>query len=152
MEKEQPLKAESPSLADRDNLSKRESGITAASPMRLRMEAFIKENQKQIVAALEKVDGHKFVVDEWTRPSGGGGISCVLQDGAVFEKAGVNTSVVYGKLPRPAIERMRADHKAAGPRRRELGLLRRRAQHRRPSEKPDGADRAPQLPVLRDGG
>jgi coproporphyrinogen III oxidase len=115
MEKEQPLQAESPSLADRDNLSKRESGITAASPMRLRMEAFIKENQKQIVAALEKVDGHKFVVDEWTRPSGGGGVSCVLQDGAVFEKAGVNTSVVYGKLPRPAIERMRADHKALDP-------------------------------------
>jgi coproporphyrinogen III oxidase len=115
MENDQPLKAEAPSLADRDELTRRESGVTVSSPMRLRMEAFIKENQKQIVAALEKVDGHKFVVDEWARPSGGGGISCVLQDGTVFEKAGVNTSVVYGKLPRAAIERMRADHKALDP-------------------------------------
>jgi coproporphyrinogen III oxidase len=112
MEKEKPVQAEVASLADRDGLSKRESGVTPSSPMRLRMEAFIKENQKQIIAALEQIDGHKFIVDEWTRPSGGGGTSCVLQDGAVFEKAGVNTSVVYGKLPRAAVERMRADHKA----------------------------------------
>jgi coproporphyrinogen III oxidase len=83
--------------------------------MRLRMEAFIKEHQKLIVQALEKVDGTKFKVDEWVRPNGGGGTSCVLQDGNVFEKAGVNISVVYGKLPRPAIQRMRQDHKALDP-------------------------------------
>jgi coproporphyrinogen III oxidase len=110
-----PVKAEPATLADRDNLAKRESGITPTSPMRLRMEAFIKENQKEIVKALEKVDGKKFNVDEWERPNGGGGISCVLQDGNVFEKAGVNISVVYGKLPRPAIQKMRADHKALDP-------------------------------------
>lgn len=104
-----------PTLADRDTLSKRESGVTATSPMRLRMEQFIKENQKKIVAAIEEVDGQKFKVDNWQRPGGGGGISCVLQDGNVFEKAGVNISVVYGKLPRPAIQRMRADHKALDP-------------------------------------
>lgn len=83
--------------------------------MRLRMEAFIKENQKKIVEAIEQVDGQKFRADSWERPHGGGGISCVLQDGNVFEKAGVNTSVVYGTLPRPAIQRMRADHKALDP-------------------------------------
>jgi coproporphyrinogen III oxidase len=83
--------------------------------MRLRMEQFIKEQQKEIVHILEKVDGKKFRIDQWERPNGGGGISCVLQDGNVFEKAGVNISVVYGKLPRPAIQRMRADHKALDP-------------------------------------
>jgi len=35
-------------------------------------------------------------VDEWTRPAGGGGISWVLGNGAVFEKAGVNFSDVSG--------------------------------------------------------
>jgi len=104
--------AESPSLADRDALTKRESGVTTSSPMRLRMEALIKEHQKRIVSELEKIDGIPFKVDTWQRPHGGGGITCVLQEGNVFEKAGVNTSVVYGILPRPAIQRMRANHKA----------------------------------------
>ena len=76
------------------------------------MEALIQEHQKRIVFALENIDGKKFRRDEWSRPHGGGGISCVLQDGNVFEKAGVNTSVVYGELPRSAIEKMRADHKS----------------------------------------
>jgi coproporphyrinogen III oxidase len=79
------------------------------------MEEFIKERQHHIVEIIEKVDGQKFKVDTWERPNGGGGISCVLQGGNVFEKAGVNISVVYGKLPRPAIQRMRADHKALDP-------------------------------------
>ena len=104
--------AEAPSLADRDALRKRESGVTPSSPMRLRMEALIKEHQKKIVSELEKIDGKSFKVDTWVRPHGGGGITCVLQEGSVFEKAGVNTSVVYGILPRPAIQRMRAHHKA----------------------------------------
>ena len=38
-------------------------------------------------------------------------ISCVLQDGNVFEKAGVNVSVVYGQLPPAAVARMRANVK-----------------------------------------
>ena len=54
-------------------------------------------------------------VDTWARESGGGGISSVLQDGNVFEKAGVNISIVYGILPRPAIEKMRVNHKAIDP-------------------------------------
>jgi len=79
------------------------------------MEAFIKENQQEIVRTLEALDGNRFVVDKWDRPHGGGGISCVLQEGNVFEKAGVNTSVVYGTLPRQAISKMRANHKALDP-------------------------------------
>lgn len=83
--------------------------------MRLRMEAFIKKQQQKIVQELEKIDGTRFRVDTWNRPEGGGGISCVLQDGNVFEKAGVNTSIVYGSLPRPAIQKMRVNHKALDP-------------------------------------
>lgn len=103
---------DSPSLAELDNATKSRAPVTKDSPMRLRMEAMIKEKQQEIIAALEKIDGNKFRQDRWTRPNGGGGISCVLQEGNVFEKAGVNVSVVYGTLPRAAIERMRADHKS----------------------------------------
>ncbi|EXJ86619.1 coproporphyrinogen III oxidase [Capronia epimyces CBS 606.96] len=103
---------QSASLAEIDEVTKRRTNITRKSPMRLRMEALILEHQNRIVFALENIDGKKFKRDEWARPHGGGGTSCVLQDGNVFEKAGVNTSIVYGELPRPAIEKMRADHKS----------------------------------------
>ena len=49
-----------------------------------------------------------FVVDRWTRKEGGGGITCVLQDGQVYEKAGVNISVVTGHLPPAAIQQMKS--------------------------------------------
>ncbi|MDB9786946.1 oxygen-dependent coproporphyrinogen oxidase [Bacteriovoracaceae bacterium] len=49
--------------------------------------------------AIEKIDGGSFQEDKWDRNGGGGGRTRVLEDGNVFEKAGVNTSVVYGKLP-----------------------------------------------------
>ncbi|KAK3372773.1 Coproporphyrinogen III oxidase-like protein [Lasiosphaeria ovina] len=105
------LNLDSLSLAERDQQTKQENAITDASPMRLRMEKFVKEKQMEIVQALEAVDGSKFQVDEWQRKEGGGGITCVLQDGNVFEKAGVGISVVYGSLPKAGIIKMRANHK-----------------------------------------
>jgi len=56
--------------------------------------------QRTIVARLTAVDGRPFRRDEWARPEGGGGITQLLEDGAVFERAGVNFSRVFGsKLP-----------------------------------------------------
>lgn len=102
------IQLESP--VEKDKLAKTQA-ITDQSPMRLRMERFVKEKQAEIVKALEEVDGQHFRIDKWERKEGGEGISCVLQDGDVFEKAGVNVSVVYGKLPPAAIKKMKADHK-----------------------------------------
>ncbi|SPO05324.1 probable coproporphyrinogen oxidase precursor [Cephalotrichum gorgonifer] len=99
-------------LAERDALEKQTQPVTDDSPMRLRMEKFIKEQQEVIVSALEELDGKPFRRDEWTRPGGGGGITRVLQDGNVFEKAGVGVSVVYGTIPKPAIAKMRANHRS----------------------------------------
>lgn len=60
----------------------------------------IRDAQNSICAAIEELDGKgKFHEDCWTRPGGGGGISRVLTNGNVFEKAGVNVSVVYGVMP-----------------------------------------------------
>jgi coproporphyrinogen III oxidase len=61
-------------------------------------EAYFKTLQARICAALEAVDGGVFVADKWQRPGGGGGLSRVLTDGAVFEKGGVNFSSVHGEL------------------------------------------------------
>ncbi len=62
--------------------------------------AYIQNLQDQIVAGLEAVDGQaKFKEDLWERPEGGGGRTRVIENGAVFEKGGVNISAVHGKLP-----------------------------------------------------
>ena len=56
--------------------------------------------QDRITQALEALDGGaRFREDRWVRPEGGGGRSRVLEGGAVFEKAGVNVSSVWGPLP-----------------------------------------------------
>lgn len=61
---------------------------------------FVHELQNTILAALEQLDGGAlFREDTWERPGGGGGRTCVLSGGSVFEKAGVNTSIVYGMAP-----------------------------------------------------
>lgn len=56
--------------------------------------------QSRIIEALELVDGKTFLHDSWNRPEGGGGNSCMLEGGNVFERAGVGLSHVLGnKLP-----------------------------------------------------
>ena len=56
--------------------------------------------QARVVAALEALDGRKFVKDEWQRPEGGGGISRMLEGGEILERGGVGFSHVTGdKLP-----------------------------------------------------
>jgi len=53
--------------------------------------------QDSICNALAEEDGGEgFVEDSWVREEGGGGRSRVLEEGEVFEKAGINFSHVYG--------------------------------------------------------
>ncbi len=67
--------------------------------MKERMHAFVLALQNKICHALEQLDGPaRFREDPWNRPGGGGGLSRVLEEGAVFEKAGVNSSAVWGEL------------------------------------------------------
>src|SRR5687768_6077416 len=61
--------------------------------------SFVHQLQNDICKALEDADGkEKFHEDVWERPEGGGGITRVISKGTVFEKGGVNTSTVYGKV------------------------------------------------------
>ena len=57
---------------------------------------FLVAEQTRIVAALEAADGGRFGSDRWQRAEGGGGVTRMLEDGAVFERAGVNVSRVQG--------------------------------------------------------
>ncbi len=62
--------------------------------------AYIENLQDTITSKLEKVDGKAiFKEDNWTREEGGGGRTRVIENGAIFEKGGVNISKVFGELP-----------------------------------------------------
>lgn len=70
--------------------------------MKERFFDYIHQLQDTITAGLETADGHaRFREDLWDRPEGGGGRTRVIENGAVFEKGGVNISGVHGKLPEP---------------------------------------------------
>lgn len=89
------------------------------APMRSRAAAYILDLQSRIISSFEQLDPSiRFKRDKWSRiggmgtsavtattPSKGGGDATTI-----LEKAGVNTSVVYGMLPPAAIKQMRADH------------------------------------------
>jgi len=73
--------------------------------MKSESKAIFLKVQSEMCTALEAVEAtSRFVSDEWDRPDikgsyGGGGLSRVLTNGSVFEKAGVNFSEVSGHLP-----------------------------------------------------
>jgi len=68
----------------------KEIGIDAA-------ERYFLDLQNRVCAALESEEGKsRFREDGWDRPGGGGGLTRVLAEGPVFDKAGANFSHVPG--------------------------------------------------------
>ena len=65
---------------------------------------YLLDLQDDICRGLEILDGEsEFQEDAWQREGGGGGRTRVMENGAVFEKGGVNFSHVYGaQLPASA--------------------------------------------------
>lgn len=62
----------------------------------IEVKAYLADLQNRIVAGLETIDGKSFQRDGWERPDGGGGLSCVIEEGNVLERGGVNFSYVFG--------------------------------------------------------
>ncbi len=60
------------------------------------VETFLRTLQQEIVEELSRIEGRPFLHDAWERAEGGGGVSRVLEDGEVLERAGVNFSHVRG--------------------------------------------------------
>jgi coproporphyrinogen III oxidase len=69
-----------------------------------RVKDFLIDYQQNLCINIEALDTKAtFRKDEWARPEGGGGISCIMENGLIFEKAGINFSHIYGdSLPKAA--------------------------------------------------
>lgn len=73
--------------------------------------SYVHDLQNRICRGLEQADGEAtFKEDQWQRPEGGGGKTRVIANGKVFEKGGVNTSIVFG----PVTDLMRTQLKIDG--------------------------------------
>src|SRR5690349_4968438 len=76
-----------------------EDPLDSQKPLRERASDFFLDLQSRICDAVERLDGTAgFGTDPWERDGGGGGLTRVLESGAVLEKAGVNFSEVHGDL------------------------------------------------------
>lgn len=71
--------------------------------------AYFLDVQSRIVAGLEAADGQTFRRDEWKRESGGGGLSCLIEEGNLFERAGVLFSHVTGEHLPPSASASRPE-------------------------------------------
>jgi coproporphyrinogen III oxidase len=65
---------------------------------------YLRGLQQRIVGELERLDGGRFRAGAWEKPGGeslrGSGLTCILEDGQLFERAGVALSEVAGeRLP-----------------------------------------------------
>jgi coproporphyrinogen III oxidase len=79
-------------------------------PFRTAVQRSFEALQDTICTEMERLDGGKgFREDRWDRRTGGGGITRVLEEGVVLEKAGVNTSAVWGTLPERMAQRMNVE-------------------------------------------
>ena len=78
-----------------------------ATPFAARVQRWVEETQASLVKNLEALDGGgRFTADVWERPGGGGGVSSILVEGALFERAGINWSAVWGEFGDAALARM----------------------------------------------
>jgi coproporphyrinogen III oxidase len=74
---------------------------------KIQVEEDFKNLQNKICLSLQSCDGKAlFIEDLWDREGGGGGRTRVLENGAVFEKAGVNFSAVSGTLSEAAAKQL----------------------------------------------
>ncbi|HEU5282517.1 MAG TPA: oxygen-dependent coproporphyrinogen oxidase [Burkholderiales bacterium] len=70
---------------------------------------YLADLQSRIVERLEQLDGLPFRRDGWERAEGGGGVSCLIEEGRLFERGGVNFSHVTGTRLPPSATAARAE-------------------------------------------
>jgi coproporphyrinogen III oxidase len=81
----------------------------SGSEFRDRVEGLVESLHDETTRFFTALDGGgEFQEDRWNREGGGGGVTRVLVDGQTLEKAGVNRSVVEGRLPEAAAQRLGA--------------------------------------------
>ncbi|HXF45776.1 MAG TPA: oxygen-dependent coproporphyrinogen oxidase [Burkholderiaceae bacterium] len=69
--------------------------------------------QDRIVTTFERLDGKPFARDAWDKPAdaplGGGGLTCILEEGLLLERGGVGFSHVTGKRLPPSASAQRPE-------------------------------------------
>jgi len=70
---------------------------------------YLTDLQSRIVAQVEALDGKRFRRDEWRRAEGGGGASCLLEEGNLLERGGVGFSHVAGATLPPSASASRPE-------------------------------------------
>ena len=84
------------------------------SPLREQTQEYFRELQETICAAIEQSDGTaRFREDRWTHAEEGGGRIRILQNGTVFEKAGVNFSAIQSRLSETIAQRLKVEPQKA---------------------------------------
>jgi coproporphyrinogen III oxidase len=73
------------------------------------LKAYFTDLQARIAAGLEQLDGQPFRTDAWTRAEGGGGMSRLIEEGGLFERAGVLFSHVSGASLPPSASASRPE-------------------------------------------
>ena len=76
--------------------------------------------QARIASALEALDGKPFAIDRWKHAEGGGGSTCIIEEGKLFERGGVGFSQVSGNRLPPSASAARPE--LAGQRYEATGL------------------------------
>jgi coproporphyrinogen III oxidase len=79
----------------------------------LAVKSYLGDLHDRITTAVEKIDSVRFHRDAWQRAEGGGGESRVLCEGAVFERAGVSFSHVFGNQLPPSASNLRPEIQGA---------------------------------------
>jgi coproporphyrinogen III oxidase len=68
--------------------------------------SYLEGVQRRIVSELARLDGGQFAEDRWDKPADaaltGSGVTCILEQGRLFERAGVGFSQVSGKRLPPS--------------------------------------------------
>ena len=102
--------------------------------------------QDTICDAISELDGSNYREDEWVREEGGGGRSRVFSEGTLFEKAGVNVSVVQGTLRPEAALKMGGGHTLEGT---DLSFFATGVEPGSSPTQSNGTNRSCELPLLR---
>ncbi|MEM9051103.1 MAG: oxygen-dependent coproporphyrinogen oxidase [Bacteroidota bacterium] len=84
----------------------------SSAPDRVEIEKSYREIQSFICEKIQSCDGKgTFIKDEWNRQGGGGGLTRVMSEGNVLEKAGVNFSAVEGEVTPMMAKSLKVDAK-----------------------------------------
>ena len=90
-------------------MSAEQTNNSPGAPDTRRVISYLKELQQTLCDEFSAMDGKAFEADHWQRPQGGGGTTCILEQGELFERAGIGVSHVFGDQLPPSASAQRPE-------------------------------------------